>query len=90
MDTRGTVEWRKVTCTGVSTPWPTSKHREKMDFPAESFHCPGQTSMTSDTVKRLLHICAKLVKILLQIILTAFKAHQYSGWQYAELFKYFR
>lgn len=31
----------------------------------ESFDCPGQTSVTLDTVKRHLHICAKLVNPLM-------------------------
>lgn len=63
MDAGGTVERRKVTWTGVDALWPAGKHGEKMDFSAESFHSPGQASLTLDTVKRRLHICAKLVKM---------------------------
>lgn len=65
VDTGGTVKQRKVTCTGVDAPWPADKHGEKMGFSAESFHCSGQTVVTLDTVKRCLHTCAKLVKMLL-------------------------
>ena len=65
MDAGGTSEQRKVTWTGVDALWPASRHWEKMEFSAESFHCPGQTSVALDAVKRCLHICAELVKMLL-------------------------
>lgn len=58
-------EGRKVTCTGVNTPWQADKCKEKMDFPVESFHCPGQTYVNLGTVKRTLHICTKPVKMLM-------------------------
>lgn len=61
-------QWSGARWPGVDAPQPAGKCGEKMDFSAESFHCPGQTSVTLDTVKRHLHICAKLVKVLLMLV----------------------
>ena len=78
MDAGVTVEWRKVTCTHVDAPWPAGKCGEKMDFSAETFHCPGQTSVTLDTEEASAYLC-KAGEDVIELILTAFRAYEYSG-----------